>query len=98
MEGENRKGTVCVTGGTGFLASWLIFKLLERGYSVNTTIRSSPGLFSLYKYAYHVFSFTASKKELKKLKIDANQVSKNNKVRGLKLKRFCSVSFEYNNK
>ncbi|KAK4476521.1 hypothetical protein RD792_015677 [Penstemon davidsonii] len=31
---------VCVTGGTGFVASWLIMKLLQRGYSVNTTIRS----------------------------------------------------------
>lgn len=34
------KGTVCVTGGTGFLASWLIMRLLEDGYSVNTTVRS----------------------------------------------------------
>nr|GMD62060.1 vestitone reductase [Ipomoea batatas] len=38
--GDNGKGTVCVTGGTGFLASWLIMKLLEDGYSVNTTVRS----------------------------------------------------------
>nr|XP_043621734.1 vestitone reductase-like [Erigeron canadensis]XP_043621735.1 vestitone reductase-like [Erigeron canadensis] len=35
------KGSVCVTGGTGFLASWLIKRLLEQGYSVNTTVRSS---------------------------------------------------------
>ncbi|KAJ8749005.1 hypothetical protein K2173_013446 [Erythroxylum novogranatense] len=40
MEGE--KGTVCVTGGTGFVASWLIMRLLEHGYSVNTTIRPDP--------------------------------------------------------
>ncbi|ESW12003.1 hypothetical protein PHAVU_008G076600 [Phaseolus vulgaris] len=37
------KGTVCVTGGTGFIGSWLIKSLLEHGYSVNTTIRSDPG-------------------------------------------------------
>ncbi|CAJ1814269.1 unnamed protein product [Sphenostylis stenocarpa] len=37
------KGTVCVTGGTGFIASWIIKSLLEHGYSVNTTIRSDPG-------------------------------------------------------
>lgn len=36
---EAGKGTVCVTGGTGFLASWLIMRLLQHGYSVNTTIR-----------------------------------------------------------
>ncbi|XP_039168101.1 vestitone reductase-like [Eucalyptus grandis] len=36
---EDNKGTVCVTGGTGFIASWLIMRLLERGYSVRTTVR-----------------------------------------------------------
>ncbi|PSS24163.1 Vestitone reductase [Actinidia chinensis var. chinensis] len=41
MEGED-KGIVCVTGGTGYLASWLIKKLLEDGYRVRTTVRSYP--------------------------------------------------------
>jgi len=40
------KGKVCVTGGTGFVASWLIKRLLENGYSVTTTVRADPGLFS----------------------------------------------------
>jgi len=40
---EEGKGRVCVTGGTGFIASWIIKSLLEHGYSVNTTIRSDPG-------------------------------------------------------
>ncbi|KAK6119389.1 hypothetical protein DH2020_046867 [Rehmannia glutinosa] len=39
-KGEKEKGKVCVTGGTGFVASWLILRLLQHGYSVNTTIRS----------------------------------------------------------
>ncbi|GMJ01574.1 BRI1-5 ENHANCED 1 [Hibiscus trionum] len=39
---EEDKGTVCVTGGTGFIASWLIKRLLEEGYSVRTTIRPDP--------------------------------------------------------
>ncbi|XP_076942444.1 vestitone reductase-like [Bidens hawaiensis] len=38
------KGSVCVTGGTGFLASWMIKRLLEEGYYVNTAIRSNSGL------------------------------------------------------
>ncbi|EEF50386.1 vestitone reductase [Ricinus communis] len=31
-----------LTGGTGFLASWLVMRLLEHGYSVHTTIRPDP--------------------------------------------------------
>ncbi len=33
--------TVLVTGGTGFLGGWCIASLLDRGYSVRTTIRNS---------------------------------------------------------
>ncbi|KAE8673746.1 putative NAD(P)-binding Rossmann-fold superfamily protein [Hibiscus syriacus] len=40
---EDDKGTVCVTGGTGFIASFLIKRLLHEGYSVRTTVRSDPG-------------------------------------------------------
>ncbi|KDP28755.1 hypothetical protein JCGZ_14526 [Jatropha curcas] len=40
MEGD--KGTVCVTGATGYVGSWLIMRLLEHGYSVHTTIRPDP--------------------------------------------------------
>ncbi|CAH2057875.1 unnamed protein product [Thlaspi arvense] len=34
-------GLVCVTGGTGFVASWLIMRLLQRGYSVRATVRAN---------------------------------------------------------
>ncbi|OMO56317.1 NAD-dependent epimerase/dehydratase [Corchorus olitorius] len=37
------KGSVCVTGGTGFIASWMIKMLLEQGYSVHTAIRPDSG-------------------------------------------------------
>ncbi|XP_031127846.1 vestitone reductase-like isoform X2 [Ipomoea triloba] len=40
MAEGNEKGCVCVTGGTGFLASRLIMKLLQQGYAVNATVRS----------------------------------------------------------
>ncbi|KAF2285086.1 hypothetical protein GH714_037809 [Hevea brasiliensis] len=40
---EADKGKVCVTGGTGFVASWLIMRLLQHGYFVHTTIRPDPG-------------------------------------------------------
>ncbi|OVA07671.1 NAD-dependent epimerase/dehydratase [Macleaya cordata] len=44
MEGRSEKGIVCVTGGAGYIGSWLIMRLLERGYTVRTTVRLDPGL------------------------------------------------------
>lgn len=34
---------VCVTGGGGFIASWLVKLLLEKGYTVRGTVRN-PGI------------------------------------------------------
>lgn len=46
MDGDEiaamRKGKVCVTGASGFLASWLIKRLLRSGYHVIGTVRD-PG-------------------------------------------------------
>lgn len=50
---EEDKGTVCVTGGTGYVASWLIMRLLQHGYSVRATVRSDPSKVLLsYIYIY----------------------------------------------
>ncbi|XAR62388.1 Cinnamyl-alcohol dehydrogenase [Bertholletia excelsa] len=37
MNGEGK--TVCVTGASGYIASWLVKLLLERGYTVRGTVR-----------------------------------------------------------
>ncbi|XP_060208412.1 vestitone reductase-like isoform X2 [Lycium barbarum] len=42
MEEVKEKGKVCLTGGSGYLGSWMVTRLLQVGYSVNTTIRSHP--------------------------------------------------------
>ncbi len=35
-----RRETVLVTGGSGYIAGWIIVQLLEQGYCVRTTVRS----------------------------------------------------------
>ncbi|MGK2955607.1 MAG: SDR family oxidoreductase [Solirubrobacterales bacterium] len=40
VQEPNQKGTVLVTGGSGFLGGRCIAQLLEQGYSVRTTVRS----------------------------------------------------------
>ncbi|XP_021280281.1 protein BRI1-5 ENHANCED 1 [Herrania umbratica] len=40
MEEDGR--IVCVTGGTGYIASWLVMRLLEHGYLVRATVRLDP--------------------------------------------------------
>ncbi|PON58671.1 NAD(P)-binding domain containing protein [Trema orientale] len=40
---QYHKGSVCVTGATGFVASWLIMRLLQQGYSVRATVRPESG-------------------------------------------------------
>ncbi|MDH6578439.1 NAD-dependent epimerase/dehydratase family protein [Kitasatospora sp. MAP5-34] len=40
MTASNDGETVLVTGGTGYLAGWVIADLLQRGYQVRTTVRS----------------------------------------------------------
>lgn len=43
---DQPKGKVCVTGASGFLASWLVKRLLLEGYEVIGTVRD-PG-FSIH--------------------------------------------------
>ncbi|KAL2940744.1 Tetraketide alpha-pyrone reductase 1 [Bienertia sinuspersici] len=38
LSGEEKR--VCVTGASGYIASWIVKLLLERGYTVNATVRS----------------------------------------------------------
>lgn len=43
---DQAKAKVCVTGASGFLASWLVKRLLLEGYEVIGTVRD-PGFFIL---------------------------------------------------
>jgi len=48
------KGKVCVTGASGYIASWLIKRLLESGYHVKGTVRD-PGF--IISYSHCIFFF-----------------------------------------
>lgn len=56
---EGKKTVVCVTGASGFIASWLVKLLLERGYFVNATVRdlSYSLSLSLYNLLYTLVSY-----------------------------------------
>ncbi|RAL37000.1 hypothetical protein DM860_003922 [Cuscuta australis] len=58
--------TVCVTGGSGFIASWLIKDLLRRGYTVNATVRFPKDP----KKIDHLVSLEGAKERLKLMKAD----------------------------
>ena len=43
--------TVCVTGASGYIASWLVKFLLHRGYTVKASVRDP----SLYLFSLFIF-------------------------------------------
>ncbi|XP_050268000.1 cinnamoyl-CoA reductase 1-like [Quercus robur] len=64
-ETENEKEGVCVTGGGGFLASWVIKILLSKNYFVHATVRQPGDV----KYA-HLIEFENASTNLKLFKAD----------------------------
>ena len=49
---------VCVTGGGGFIASWLVKLLLARGYAVHATLRDPCTDVPFYSHAYAAINWT----------------------------------------
>ncbi|XAR59898.1 hypothetical protein NMG60_11015907 [Bertholletia excelsa] len=64
------KGKVCVTGASGFLASWLIKRLLLSGYHVTGTVRD-PGD---EKKLEHLWRLEGAKERLRLVKGDLMEV------------------------
>lgn len=36
---EKKGEAVCVTGGSGYIGSWLVRLLLDRGYTIHATVK-----------------------------------------------------------
>ncbi|WVZ92198.1 hypothetical protein U9M48_038282 [Paspalum notatum var. saurae] len=63
------KGKVCVTGASGFIASWLVKRLLESGYHVLGTVRD-PGN---QKKVGHLWDLEGAKERLQLVRADLLQ-------------------------
>ncbi|RVW22683.1 Dihydroflavonol 4-reductase [Vitis vinifera] len=57
---------VCVTGAAGFVASWLVKLLLQRGYTVRATVRDPNDP----KKTEHLLSLDGAKERLRLFKAD----------------------------
>ncbi|KAK6157149.1 hypothetical protein DH2020_011397 [Rehmannia glutinosa] len=47
---ETKEKTYCVTGATGYIGSWLVKSLLQRGYRVHATLRNPEKGSHLFKF------------------------------------------------
>ncbi|EOA14701.1 hypothetical protein CARUB_v10027976mg, partial [Capsella rubella] len=65
----SQKETVCVTGASGFIGSWLVMKLLERGYFVRATVRDPGNL----KKVNHLLDLPNAKTQLTLWKADLSE-------------------------
>ncbi|XP_057427322.1 dihydroflavonol 4-reductase-like [Lotus japonicus] len=71
--------TVCVTGAAGFIGSWLVMRLIERGYTVRATIRDPANM----KKVKHLLELPDAKTKLSLWKADlAEEGSFDEAIRG----------------
>ncbi|XP_047312747.1 dihydroflavonol 4-reductase-like [Impatiens glandulifera] len=61
--------TVCVTGAGGFIGSWLVMRLLERGYTVHATVRDPENM----KKVKHLLELPKAETQLTLWKADLTE-------------------------
>eukprot|EP01018_Ginkgo_biloba_P026571 Gb_02542 [translate_table: standard] len=65
---ESNKRVVCVTGASGYIGSWLVMRLLERGYYVHGTVRDPEN----HGKVAHLLKLPGASEKLKLFKADLN--------------------------
>ncbi|XP_002510417.2 dihydroflavonol 4-reductase [Ricinus communis] len=71
--------TVCVTGASGFIGSWLVMRLLERGFMVRATVRDADNM----KKVKHLLELPNAKTHMTLWKADlAQEGSFDDAIRG----------------
>ena len=60
------KGSVVVTGASGYVGSWLVMKLLQNGYIVRATVRD-PCQYSIFLFASRSLAHEEIKQEQQRL-------------------------------
>ncbi|GLJ54746.1 hypothetical protein SUGI_1176000 [Cryptomeria japonica] len=68
MATSKGKGPVCVTGASGYIGSWLVKRLLEKGYTVHATVRDPEN----EEKVGHLIALPGAKERLKVFKADLN--------------------------
>ncbi|CAN1787795.1 Phenylacetaldehyde reductase [Linum perenne] len=66
MSEEGKGKVVCVTGASGYIASWLVKLLLQRGYTVKATVRDPNNP----KKTQHLLALDGAKERLNLFKAD----------------------------
>ncbi|XP_027343301.1 dihydroflavonol 4-reductase-like [Abrus precatorius] len=65
-DGASSLATYCVTGGTGYIGSWLVETLLQKGYTVHATVRDP-------EKSLHLLSLWTGSDRLRIFKADLNE-------------------------
>ncbi|BAT92435.1 hypothetical protein LR48_Vigan05g146700 [Vigna angularis] len=82
--------TFCVTGATGYIGSWLVAALLQRGYTVHATVRDP-------EKSFHLLSLWTKGDRLRIFKADLNEEgSFDEAVRGCDGVFHVAASMEFN--
>lgn len=60
LRGAGPTPTYCVTGATGYIGSWLVNTLLQRGYMVHATARDPGNTYMFCNIHVHLFTHYSS--------------------------------------